>query len=165
MIICDVDGVLTDGKIIYDDAGRELKMFNVKDGLIVKHLREKAISVGIITGRESRAVSRRAEDLNFDFVYQGVRDKLKCLDEILAHNDVTLSDVAYLGDDLNDLPAMSCCGLAVVPADAPVYMRKYADVTTEKKGGEGVLREIADLILAAGNNLDPVIKKFTDGKV
>lgn len=145
----DVDGVLTDGKIIYDSEGRELKMFDVKDGLVVSYLKKAGIVLGAITGRESAAVAQRMNELRVDFCHQGVADKADVCLKLMKHYNLKPRQTAYIGDDINDLMVFEEVGFAVCPADAPVYIRDKADLVTFAKGGQGVFREVADLILAA----------------
>lgn len=153
----DVDGVLTDGGIIYDDTGREIKKFNVKDGYIVSHLKKAGIIVGIITGRESKIVSNRAAELKLDFCHQGIMDKYAVFEKLVDFHKLKRKQVAYIGDDINDLKALQNCGLSACPADAPDYIKNKVDIITRAKGGEGVAREISDLILAARGTLDKIL--------
>jgi 3-deoxy-D-manno-octulosonate 8-phosphate phosphatase (KDO 8-P phosphatase) len=148
-IFFDVDGVLTDGKIIYDDTGREFKEFNVKDGLIISHLKKAGILTGAISGRDSAAVTRRCAELKVDFCHQGITDKGLVCEKLMAHYNLKPKQVAFLGDDINDLPVFKKVGFRVCPADALPYLKDEADLVTFAKGGMGVLREVADLVLAA----------------
>jgi 3-deoxy-D-manno-octulosonate 8-phosphate phosphatase (KDO 8-P phosphatase) len=154
----DVDGVLTDGKIIYDDAGKETKHFNVKDGYIISHLKKTGVIVGIITGRESTVVTRRAVELKLDFCHQGIVDKYSVFEKLIEFHKLRKKEVAYVGDDINDLKILTNCGLAACPADAMDYVKSKVDVITVAKGGRGVVREVADLILAAQGELDKILK-------
>lgn len=154
----DVDGVLTDGGIIYDDTGREIKKFNVKDGYIVSHLKKAGIIVGIITGRESKIVSNRAAELKLDFCHQGIMDKYAVFEKLVDFHKLKRKQVAYIGDDINDLKALQNCGLSACPADAPDYVKNQVDIITRAKGGEGVAREVSDLILASKGILDKILK-------
>lgn len=148
-IFFDVDGVLTDGKIIYDDNGKEIKTFHVKDGLIISYLKKAGIITGAISGRESAAVTRRFAELKIDFCHQGIVDKAMVFDKLMAHYKLKPKEVAYIGDDLNDLPVFRLAGFAVCPSDTFDYIKARADFVTQAKGGEGVLREVADLVLHA----------------
>jgi len=154
----DVDGVLTDGKVTYDDTGREIKSFNIKDGLIIGHLRKAGIIVGAISGRESAAVSQRAAELKFDFCHQGIVDKESVFLKLIEYHKLRKREVAYIGDDINDLSVLKLAGLSASPADAPVYVRKRVAMVTAVKGGSGVLREVADLVLASRGYLEKVLK-------
>jgi 3-deoxy-D-manno-octulosonate 8-phosphate phosphatase (KDO 8-P phosphatase) len=145
----DVDGVLTDGSITYDDNGRELKTFNVKDGQIIAYLKRAGILVGVISGRESGALSRRAAELKLDFCHQGIVDKANVFEKLLAYHKLKKKQAAFVGDDLNDLGVFARAGFTACPADAPGYIQARVDLVTFAAGGRGVIREVADLILAA----------------
>ena len=159
-LIFDVDGVLTDGKIIYDESGKEIKAFNVKDGLIIAHLRKANIIVGAISGRESAAVSKRASELKMDFCHQGIVDKASVFLKLIEYYKLKKKETAYIGDDINDVSVLRQAGLAICPADAPVYVKKIAAITTETKGGQGVLREAADLLLASRGYFEKMLKSI-----
>ncbi len=148
-IFFDVDGVLTDGKIIYDNNGTETKTFHVRDGLIIGYLKKAGIVTGGISGRESAAVTKRFAELKIDFCHQGIVDKAMTFKKLVDHYQLKSREVAFIGDDLNDLPVFRLAGLAVCPADAYEYIQERADLVTEARGGEGVLREVADLVLDA----------------
>lgn len=157
----DADGVLTDGKIIFSVSGDELKEFHVRDGLIIHHLKKSGILVGIISGRESAAVARRASELKLDFCHQGIEDKVWAVQQLLNHHRLKPREVAYVGDDLNDLGVFALVGLSACPLDAPSYIKTRADVVTTVKGGRGVVREVADLLLAAQGKLAGLITSFS----
>ena len=159
-LIFDIDGVLTDGKITYDDSGKEIKSFNVKDGLIVSHLRKAGILVGAISGRESNAVSQRAAELKLDFCHQGIVDKSAVFLKLIAYHELKKKQVAYIGDVINDLSILGQVGLAACPVDASVYIRKRVEVVTGAKGGNGVMREVADLILASKGYFEKMLRSI-----
>jgi 3-deoxy-D-manno-octulosonate 8-phosphate phosphatase (KDO 8-P phosphatase) len=159
-LIFDVDGVLTDGKITYDDSGKEIKAFNVKDGLIVAHLHKANIIVGAISGRESATVSKRASELKMDFCHQGIVDKASVFLKLIEYYKLKKKEVAYIGDDLNDVPVFRHAGLAICPSDAPIYIKKIAAITTSTKGGQGVMREAADLLLASRGYFEKLLKSI-----
>ena len=161
LLITDIDGVMTDGGIIYDDNKLEFKKFNVKDGLIVYHLRKSGLMVGAITGRESYVVQNRCEELKFDFHYHGVKNKAKKFDEVLETLELQAEEVAFIGDDLIDLPILARVGLAVVPRDALEYVKPIAHYVSRFKGGEGVFREVGDILLHAGQHLVPLIETLS----
>jgi 3-deoxy-D-manno-octulosonate 8-phosphate phosphatase (KDO 8-P phosphatase) len=161
VLITDIDGVMTDGGIIYDDLGTEYKKYNVKDGLIVQHLRKAKILVGAITGRASQVVENRCEELKFDFHYHGIKDKGKKLAEILQTIEVSMEEVAYIGDDLIDLPILANVGLAISPADALPYVKLYAHYVSPFDGGKGVFREVGDILLHARGQLLPLIETLS----
>jgi 3-deoxy-D-manno-octulosonate 8-phosphate phosphatase (KDO 8-P phosphatase) len=147
LLLLDVDGVMTDGRIIYDDRGGELKAFDVKDGHGIKLLQRAGIRVGIITGRQSAVVDRRAQELGIELVYQGAKDKLVPFLEILQKTGLTAEQIAYLGDDLPDLPILRRVGFAATVADALDDVKPYAHYITRCSGGRGAVREVCDLLL------------------
>jgi 3-deoxy-D-manno-octulosonate 8-phosphate phosphatase (KDO 8-P phosphatase) len=157
-IFFDVDGVLTDGKIIYDNAGNETKQCSVKDGYIISHLKKAGIIVGIITGRDSKVVSHRATELKLDFCHQGIVDKLIVFEKLREFHKLKKKQIAYIGDDINDLGALKNAGLSVCPADAMSYLKDKVDLVTQTKGGQGVVREVADLVLAARGEMEKILK-------
>jgi 3-deoxy-D-manno-octulosonate 8-phosphate phosphatase (KDO 8-P phosphatase) len=161
VLITDIDGVLTDGGIIYDDLGTEYKKYHVKDGLIVQHLKKAGLLVGAITGRDSRVVENRCEELRFDFHYHGIKDKFRKLSEVLETMELALEEVAYIGDDLIDLPVLSRVGLAVAPSDALPYIRSSVHYISPLAGGKGVFREFADILLHARGQLIPLIETLS----
>ncbi|GMQ24521.1 hypothetical protein Aoki45_12030 [Algoriphagus sp. oki45] len=161
VLITDVDGVLTDGGIIYDDFGTEYKKYNVKDGLIVQHLRKSKILVGAITGRQSQVVENRCEELRFDFHYHGVKDKAKKLREILETMEIELKEVAYIGDDLIDLPILTQVGFSIAPQDALPYVKEAVDYVSPLGGGKGVFREVGDILLHTRGQLAPLIETLS----
>lgn len=159
-IICDVDGVLTDGGIIYDNNGNELKKFNVKDGQIIKHLKNSGILVGAITGRDSPVVRFRCTELKMDFHYHGIKEKWRQYEQVKSDFDLKDDEIIYIGDDIIDISIFKRCGFAVTPADAMSYVKDHADFTARSKGGEGVLREVGDFVLAAKGLLEEIIKSY-----
>lgn len=158
-IFFDVDGVLTDGRIIYDDVGREIKSFNVKDGLIISYLKKAGIITGAISGRDSPAVARRCAELKIDFCHQGIVDKASAFEKLVKHYKLKHREVAFIGDDLNDLPILRLAGFTVCPADTYDYIKDQVDLVTFAKGGNGVLREVADLVLSAKGILEKIIRE------
>lgn len=151
MLVLDVDGVLTDGRILMDNAGEETKGFNVRDGHGIKMLQRAGIEVAILTGRSSKVVEHRARDLGIKYVVQGSLRKTAGLDELCEKSGIAPDACAYMGDDVVDLPAMNRCGLRTAPADAHIGVRKTADWVSDHAGGFGAVRQLAEgLILAAG---------------
>ncbi len=157
-IFFDVDGVLTDGGIIYDDTGRETKRFNVKDGYIISHLKKAGIVVGIITGRDSKVVSNRASELKLDFCHQGIVNKYEVFEKLTEFYKLKKRQVAFIGDDINDLGILRACGLSASPADGLSYVRNEVDFVTQVKGGQGAVREVADLVLASQGLLEKIVQ-------
>lgn len=158
-IFFDIDGVLSDGKIILDDTGREIKNFNVKDGYIISHLKKAGIIVGAISGRESGATTKRCAELKVDFCHQGIVDKASVFEKLVKHYNFKSKEVAFIGDDINDLCVFKIAGLSVCPADTFDYIKDKADLVTFTKGGNGVLREVADLVLAARGEMEKILKQ------
>lgn len=146
LLALDVDGVLTDGKIIYNDLGQEFKCFNAKDGQGLAMLTKTGFDVAVITARTSNIVLKRAEDLGIKYVFQGVKNKLEQLDEILEALDLTYEEVAYMGDDLPDIPVLEKVGLKTCPNDAVLEVRKICNYIAKKNGGEGAVRELTDML-------------------
>lgn len=157
-IFFDVDGVLTDGRIIYDDTGREIKSFNVKDGLIISYLKKAGIVMGAISGRESAAVTKRCAELKVDFCHQGVVDKGMVFEKLVKHYKLKHKEVAFIGDDINDLPCFRLAGFSICPSDTFDYLKEQVDLVTYAKGGTGVLREVGDLVLASKGLFEKIIK-------
>lgn len=161
-ILFDVDGVLTDGGIIYDDTGLEYKRYNVKDGQIISHLKRYGFIVGAITGRDSQVVKNRCEELKLDFHVHGVKDKLEVYNNFKDTYGFIDEQIAYIGDDIIDLGILLRCGLSVTPNDARVYIKEHADMVTDSKGGEGVLRDVADLILDTQGFLEKLLTEHSN---
>lgn len=149
LLLLDVDGVLTDGRIIYDNRGNELKAFDVKDGHGLKSLQRAGLRVGIITGRSSAIVAHRAAELGIDILYQGASRKLDPYQEILRDQNLTDEQVAYVGDDLIDLPLLKRVGFSATVADGVSDIVPFVDYVTKRPGGRGAVREICDLLLKA----------------
>lgn len=149
VIFTDIDGVWTDGGMYYDQTGNEWKRFHTYDGVAVRIAHEHGLKVGIITGEETEIVRRRAEKLNVDYLFQGVDDKLETIRRFCSREKCLLSEIAYIGDDINDAELLKEVAFAGVPASAPDYIRALATVHLEKRGGEGVFREFVEKIVAA----------------
>ncbi|MBT5490760.1 HAD hydrolase family protein [bacterium] len=158
-ILFDIDGVLTDGGIIYDNKGIEYKRYNVKDGQIIFHLKRLGFIVGAITGRESDVVKNRCNELKLDFHKHGVKDKLIEYNTFKDKYDLRDEQVAYIGDDIIDLSILVRCGLSATPNDARVYMKENVDIVTNSKGGDGVFRDISDYILESQGLLEELIRQ------
>ena len=160
LLLLDVDGVMTDGRIIYDDRGGETKAFDVRDGHGLKLLQRAGIRVGIITGRQSPVVDRRAGELGIDLVYQGAKDKLVPFADILAKTGLPDDAVAYVGDDLPDLPVLRRVGFAAAVPDARTELKPYVHYVTGAAGGRGAVREICDLLLRATGQWESVTARY-----
>ncbi|EPU3936920.1 3-deoxy-manno-octulosonate-8-phosphatase KdsC [Morganella morganii] len=154
LLICDVDGVMSDGLIYQGNSGEELKAFNVRDGYGIRCLLTSGVEVAIITGRNAKLLEDRANTLGITHLYQGQSDKLLAYHELLAKLALRPGDVAYIGDDLIDWPVMAEVGLSAAVADAHPLLLPKADYVTQIAGGRGAVRELCDLILLAQNKLD-----------
>ncbi len=160
LIALDVDGVLTDGSVIYSNTGDELKAFNIKDGLAIKMAQRIGLQFAIITGRSSQLLERRAKELGIDLVIQGRSDKLSALNELLQELDMTLAQVAYMGDDLPDLSAIEAVALGACPADAASEVVAAADWVATVNGGRGAVRELVEMLLSARGQWDALVSDF-----
>ncbi len=149
MLLLDVDGVLTDGKLIYTKDGVELKMFDVKDGYGLVRLKQTGVMLGIITAKASDIVEARAEHLGIDLVYQDIRDKLEAYNEIKQRYKLIDDEIAYIGDDVPDLPVLKQVGVPIAVRDAVECVKHSAVYITGKNGGNGAVREVAELIMQA----------------
>ena len=161
LLLLDVDGVLTDGKLYYGNSGEELKAFNIQDGLGIKLLQQGGIQVGIITGRVSTLLQRRADELGINPVIQGREDKLIALRELLKSQNLDLHQIAFMGDDLPDLSAIHSVGLGITVANASSTLAAKADWQTLRSGGDGAVREAAEMILKAQGKFDTLVERFT----
>jgi 3-deoxy-D-manno-octulosonate 8-phosphate phosphatase (KDO 8-P phosphatase) len=160
LLILDVDGVMTDGRIIFDSNGVESKFFNVKDGHGIKMLQRAGIEVGIISGRESQVVTNRAAELGIRIVYQKSLDKLTPYNRIIAETGLAEEETGFMGDDLIDIPVLKKVGFAAAPADAVAEVLPYVHYVTEKNGGWGAVREVSDLILKAQGQWTELTKRY-----
>lgn len=160
LLLLDVDGVMTDGRIIYDNDGLESKAFDVKDGHGLKLLQRSGIRVGIITGRNSQVVEKRAEELQIDILYQGAKDKMAPFRQILEEHQLDPSEVAYVGDDLVDLPILRRVGFAVAVADAVEDVKPFVHYVSRNRGGRGAVREVCDLLLKKTGRWESVTSRY-----
>lgn len=160
LLVLDVDGVMTDGRIIMDDAGQESKHFDVKDGHGLKLLMRGGIDVVLLTGRRSRVVQHRAADLGIREVHQGILNKVDMFEEILRLRNLTPAQVAYVGDDLVDVPLIVRAGFGVSVADGVDEARQVADYVTQHRGGRGAVREVCERILKAQDRWAEVTARY-----
>ncbi|MGL6097636.1 MAG: KdsC family phosphatase [Fimbriiglobus sp.] len=160
LLLLDVDGVLTDGSVVYTDDGRELKRFHVRDGTGLKLWRAAGMRVAVVSGRASVAVDRRAAELGAAPVLQGRDDKAAALAEVLAATGLTADRVCAVGDDLIDLPVLGAVGVAVAVADACPEVRAVADYVTITPGGRGAVREVVELLLKSQGRWDALVGRF-----
>jgi 3-deoxy-D-manno-octulosonate 8-phosphate phosphatase (KDO 8-P phosphatase) len=161
LLMMDVDGVLTDGRIIQDGHGHELKVFDVKDGhgIVMAHRAE--LRTALISGRASETVRHRAEELGIKLVFQNIWNKLEVYERILVDTALAPDEVAYVGDDLIDIPLLRRVGLAVAVADAVEEVKAAAHLVTQRPGGQGAVREVIEFILKAQGHWDRLIERYT----
>jgi 3-deoxy-D-manno-octulosonate 8-phosphate phosphatase (KDO 8-P phosphatase) len=159
-LILDVDGVLTDGRIIIDDRGVESKYFDVRDGHGIKMLKRANIEVALITGRQSQVVTHRARELGIESVYQNIHDKLEVYQALLEEKGLTDGEVGFVGDDLVDLPILKRVGFSAVVADCIEELKPYAHYISRKRGGRGAVREISELILKAQGKWPQLMERY-----
>jgi 3-deoxy-D-manno-octulosonate 8-phosphate phosphatase (KDO 8-P phosphatase) len=152
LVLTDCDGVLTDGGVYYSERGEEMKRFNIRDGMGVVRLREYGIETGIMTGETSPSVRTRAAKLRIAELHLGIQDKPACLQAILARTGLMADEVAFIGDDTNDLEILDMVGLSACPGDATSFARAVAAYHCQAFGGHGCFRELAELIIAAQQN-------------
>lgn len=160
MVLVDVDGVLTDGGVILDNQGVESKRFSIRDGQGIRFWQHAGGQVGIVTGRSSQVVKLRAAELDIEIVRQGVKQKLPVVEQIAAEAGLELTEIAYVGDDLLDLPVIQRVGLGVAVADAAAEVREAADYVTTLPGGHGAVRELIEEILKQTGRWDAVLKRY-----
>ncbi len=162
MIAFDIDGVMTDGSLIYTAEGTELKTFHVQDGQGVKLAQRAGIDLAIVTGRRSPALEARAADLGIAYLFQGAVNKREVLGKLLEKMGLGWPAVAFMGDDLMDLSAMVRCGMAIAPANAHAEVKARAHLVTQLGGGKGAVREAIEFILAAQGKLDGLVASYLD---
>jgi 3-deoxy-D-manno-octulosonate 8-phosphate phosphatase (KDO 8-P phosphatase) len=160
LLLLDVDGVLTDGGIIYNDNNVETKVFNVKDGLGIKLLMKAGIDIAIVTGRTSGTLYHRCSNLGIDQIFDGVGNKAAVLDRILKKTNLPLETIAFIGDDLPDIPLLKRVGLSIAVADANETVRENVDMVTSAKGGEGAVREVCEAILKSKGLWEEILESF-----
>jgi YrbI family 3-deoxy-D-manno-octulosonate 8-phosphate phosphatase len=160
LILSDVDGVMTDGRLRLADDGREMMEFHIRDGFGIRLWRESGKKFGIVTGRNLESVRRRAEYLGFEIVRMAIEDKLPAIDAIATELGITREAICYIGDDLLDLRVIQSVGLGVSVADAPEEVRRAAKYTTSLRGGDGAVRELIEVILKNTGRWDEVVKRY-----
>ena len=161
----DVDGVLSDGSLYFGNSGDEIKAFCTPDGLGIKLLKDAGITPAIITGRNSMLLSRRADNLGIEHIYQGRDDKLIALKALCSGLDIPLEETAYIGDDLPDLSAIANAGLGMTPANGSEHVKAHSDWVANKIGGQGAVREACEFILASQGKLDAIIASYLSAGV
>lgn len=160
LLILDVDGVLTDGRLFFDNEGIEYKCFHARDGHGIKLLRQTGVEVAVISGRKSNSVALRMKNLGIEFVYQGHENKLQAYAELLETLKINPEHTAHVGDDLLDLPIMTKVGLAIAVNDANFAVKARADWCTTLPGGHGAVREVCDLIMQAQGNFEAILNGY-----
>lgn len=160
LILTDIDGVWTDGGMYYDQTGNEWKKFNTADSAGVLLARLLGVETGIITGETTEIVSRRAAKLKISHLYQGVKNKLKVATELCETLGITLGEVAYMGDDMNDIALLDAVGIAGSPSNAPLYVQSHARIITNAAGGQGAFREFVETILQENGLLEVAVDLF-----
>lgn len=160
LLILDVDGVLTDGRLFFDQQGNEYKCFHARDGHGLKLLKQTGVEIAVISGRNSPSVALRMKNLGIEHVYQGHENKRMAFNEILQNLQLSPQQVAHVGDDLLDLPIMTQVGFAIAVQDANFAVKQYADWCTQTLGGQGAVREVCDLIMQTQGSFDKVLQGY-----
>jgi 3-deoxy-D-manno-octulosonate 8-phosphate phosphatase (KDO 8-P phosphatase) len=160
LLLLDVDGVLTDGRILYDEQGRETKFFHVHDGQGIRWLLKEDIKVGFLSGRSSGAVEMRAKELGISFLFQGIKDKMILYEKLLQKTKLYPAQVSYMGDDFIDLRLLKNVGLSVSVSNSHPLIQKEVDYVTQAAGGFGAVREAAELILKAQGKWESILKNY-----
>ncbi|MBC8016762.1 MAG: HAD-IIIA family hydrolase [Sporomusaceae bacterium] len=163
LLVLDVDGVLTSGQIIFGPEGELMKKFHAQDGLGITLAHKAGLKIAIITGRESQMVKLRSAELSITDIYQGSMNKMKALSELMAKYNLTHEQIAYVGDDLNDLPVMIRVGLPCAVANAASEVKQHAQLITKQAGGNGAVREVIEYILKVQGKWDSIINTYLQG--
>lgn len=161
LLICDVDGVMTDGRLFFDDKGIEYKAFHSRDGLGIKMLQRSGVPLAIITARDSEVVKHRMNNLNIDLVFQGQQNKRHVFTTLCQQLQISPSETAYVGDDLIDLPVMQEVGLSIAVADAHDLVKQQADWVTPHQGGQGAVRDVCELLMNAQDTFKEQLALFS----
>lgn len=161
MLLLDVDGVMTNGQVLLMPGGEEVKMFCIADGFGIVSAMKCGIRIGIISGRSSAALKIRCQELHIDDLYMNRMDKLPVLEEIAGRHQLDFADIAFIGDDVPDLPVLERVGLSVAPANAHNHVKKRVDLVLQRAGGDGAVREFIDLLLAAQGKEQLILREFT----
>jgi 3-deoxy-D-manno-octulosonate 8-phosphate phosphatase (KDO 8-P phosphatase) len=162
LLIVDIDGVLTDGGLHFDNRGEEYKTFNSLDGQGIRMLLDNGIEVAVITGRESGIVTHRMGDLGVKHIYQGNRDKRPAFEQLLKNTGLQPGQIAYVGDDLPDLVVMRQVGFAIAVENAHAFVKQHSDWVTSRRGGQGAIREVTDFILQAQSLLEGIQASYLE---
>ncbi|RBW68905.1 KdsC family phosphatase [Bacillus taeanensis] len=165
LVVLDVDGVLTDGKLYIGSDREEYKAFHTQDGMGISLARYTGVKIAIITGRNSPSVEKRANELKIDYVYQGIHDKLTVLEELKAELHIDSDEICYIGDDINDLPILQNVGFPAAPNNAVPFVKEHVKYIAKLNGGEGAVREILDHLLALQCDYNALLSDYLGGKV
>src|SRR5690554_5083934 len=165
LVITDIDGVWTDGGMYYDQTGNEWKKFNTSDNAGVLFLNLLNIPFAIITGEDTKIVQRRADKLKVKYLYMGVKDKVSIAENLCKELGINLNEVAYIGDDINDILLLEKVGFSCAPANAPIYVKNKVDFVTEAKGGDGAFREFVEYILNKNQVLEKALNKYLENQI
>ncbi len=160
LLLLDVDGVLTDGRLYYTSRGEEIKVFNVRDGLGIKLAQRAGIRVGVISGRKSKALINRLRELKVDEVHLGYNQKLPILEDMMKRLSISFEEIAFLGDDYVDLPVLRRVGFPMAVLDAPEEIKKHALYITKSRGGHGAVRDAIEFILKLRGQWEEVIRQY-----
>jgi len=160
LLAIDVDGTLTRGEVLYSELGDELKIFNIADGLAITLCQHAGLLTAIVTGRESRAVERRAKELHVSMIFQGCRDKGKAIKEIREKHRITKEEIAFIGDDINDIPGFRESGVRFAVASGAAELKSQADYVTMLPGGDGAVREVIEMILRAQGKWESAVQSY-----
>jgi 3-deoxy-D-manno-octulosonate 8-phosphate phosphatase (KDO 8-P phosphatase) len=164
LLCLDVDGTLTDGRIFYSDTGQEMRGFDVHDGLGMVLARHAGLTIAWITGRQSSLVEKRAKELKIAYLRQGVHDKKIEIEKITQELGISMDQVAFMGDDINDIVAMQACGVAIAPKNAMPDVQNIAHLITEREGGRGAVREVVEAILRVQGTYNEAVKQYIGGQ-
>lgn len=164
LVITDIDGVWTDGSMYYDDTNQEFKRFNTSDSVGVLYLRYLEVPLAIMTGENTQIVQRRADKLKIDRVFLGVKDKLSKAKSLCKEMNISLHEVAFIGDDINDLELLKAVGLSVVPANAPKYIKENVDWQLRTKGGDGAFREFVEKLVEIHSSIEAMLEIYQEEK-
>ena len=160
LLILDVDGVLTDGRLFFDDKGKEYKCFHARDGLGINLLRQTGVEIAVISGRKSNSVTLRMKNLGVKYVFQGHENKVAAFNDIIRSLSIQPEQAAHVGDDLLDLPIMKRVGLSIAVNDANDSVKEYADWCTKTPGGQGAVREVCDFIMRSQGTFEGMLKSY-----
>ncbi len=160
LLLLDVDGILTDGRILYNEKGQEIKCFHIQDGQGIRWLLREGVEVGFLSGRSSRAVEMRARELGVSFLFQGIKDKIKIFEKLLQKTKLNPKQVSFMGDDFMDLPLLKKVGLSISVSNGHPLVQKKVDYVTRTAGGFGAVREVSELILRAQGKWDSILRDY-----